>query len=90
MILVLHQKKMRVYPNILITGTPGTGKTTTAELVSSLCMQRTNEQGEQESQLIQHINIGELVKRKEFYDGYDDQLDTHVLNEDKVRKRKGL
>jgi adenylate kinase len=58
-------------PNILITGTPGTGKTTTSELLAIA----TN---------LKHVNIGDLVKQNQLHDGYDASFDTYILNEDKV------
>ena len=57
--------------NILITGTPGTGKTTLAAEVA-------NRLG------ITHVNIGEIAKENNYYDGYDDKLQTHILDEDKL------
>ncbi|MBA0583307.1 hypothetical protein Gorai_014171 [Gossypium raimondii] len=59
----------RKRPNILVTGTPGTGKTTT----SSALAEATN---------LRHINIGDLVKEKNLHDGWDDDLQCHVINED--------
>ena len=61
----------RKKPNILVTGTPGTGKTTTS---SSLA----------EATQLRHINIGELIREKNLHDGWDDQFDCHVINEDLV------
>jgi adenylate kinase len=61
----------RTKPNILITGTPGTGKTTTAELVS----QATG---------LTHVNVGDLVKKEELHSGWDDEFQAWVLDEDKV------
>ncbi|XP_012473592.1 adenylate kinase isoenzyme 6 homolog [Gossypium raimondii] len=61
----------RKRPNILVTGTPGTGKTTT----SSALAEATN---------LRHINIGDLVKEKNLHDGWDDDLQCHVINEDLV------
>lgn len=58
--------------NILITGTPGTGKSTLAAAVA----QRTN---------LNLINVGDLVKSKGLHDGYNQEFDTYDLNEDKVR-----
>ncbi|KAL3818251.1 hypothetical protein ACJIZ3_004156 [Penstemon smallii] len=63
--------KKRERPNILITGTPGTGKTTT----SSALAEATN---------LRHINVGELVKEKNLHDGWDDQFDSYIINEDLV------
>lgn len=61
----------RKRPNILVTGTPGTGKTTT----SSALAEATN---------LRHINIGDLVKEKNLHDGWDDDLQCHIINEDLV------
>ncbi|XP_022758718.1 adenylate kinase isoenzyme 6 homolog [Durio zibethinus] len=61
----------RKRPNILVTGTPGTGKTTT----SSALVEATQ---------LHHINIGDLVREKNLHDGWDDDLQCHVINEDLV------
>lgn len=61
----------RSLPNILVTGTPGTGKTTTSEMIA-------------EATGLQHVNVGEIVKTKQFYEGYLEEFDTHVLDEDKL------
>eukprot|EP00002_Diphylleia_rotans_P023823 TRINITY_DN4693_c0_g2_i3.p1 TRINITY_DN4693_c0_g2~~TRINITY_DN4693_c0_g2_i3.p1 ORF type:complete len:183 (+),score=44.44 TRINITY_DN4693_c0_g2_i3:64-612(+) len=58
-------------PNILITGTPGTGKTTLSEEVSRLTSMR-------------HVNISQLVKEKQLYEEYDAEFDTYIIDEDKV------
>ncbi|GAQ87010.1 Hydroxyacyl-ACP Dehydrase [Klebsormidium nitens] len=61
----------RAAPNILVTGTPGTGKT-------SLCHQLAA------SVPLQYINIGDLVKEKELHDGWDEEYQSWNLNEDKL------
>ncbi|CAA7390809.1 unnamed protein product [Spirodela intermedia] len=61
----------RARPNILVTGTPGTGKTTTSSLVA-------------EATQLRHINVGDLVKRKGLHDGWDEELECHIINEDLV------
>ncbi|KAL8142421.1 hypothetical protein V2J09_015453 [Rumex salicifolius] len=58
-------------PNILVTGTPGTGKTTMSSALA-------------EATQLQHINISEFVKEKNLHDGYDEEFDCHVINEDLV------
>lgn len=58
-------------PNILVTGTPGTGKTTTCIMVAEATGYR-------------HINVGDLVKKEQLYSGWDEEFDSYVLDEDKV------
>mmetsp|Transcript_32155 Transcript_32155/g.49827 ORF Transcript_32155/g.49827 Transcript_32155/m.49827 type:complete len:189 (-) Transcript_32155:50-616(-) len=61
----------RKRPNILITGTPGVGKTSTASLLA----ERTG---------LKHVNVGEIIKQYRCYEGRDEELDTNVLDEDKL------
>ncbi|KAL5711718.1 adenylate kinase [Ranunculus cassubicifolius] len=61
----------RKKPNVLLTGTPGVGKTTTSSLLADATQLR-------------HINIGELVKQKNLHEGWDDNFDCYVINEDLV------
>lgn len=63
----------RSLPVIVITGTPGTGKTTHAQLVVA-----------QSPVPLQHVNVSELVKEKMLHDGFDDEWQTYVVDEDKV------
>ena len=57
-------------PNILITGTPGTGKTTMASMAASQLDGFT------------HVNIGDIVKANKFFTKYDEVMDTHVIEDD--------
>lgn len=61
----------RTRPNVLVTGTPGTGKTTTCSLLADAVDLR-------------HINIGDLVREKSLHDGWDEELECHIINEDLV------
>lgn len=61
----------RDLPNILVTGTPGTGKTTTSEMIASVTG-------------LDHINVGDLVRTKQLHEGYLQEFDTHILDEDKL------
>lgn len=60
-----------VHPVLIVTGTPGTGKSTAISRVAS------------EAQI---LNISELVKRKGLHDGYDPEFDTFLVNDRKTRK----
>lgn len=61
-------------PCIIITGTPGTGKTTHAQLLA------------EESPIpLKHINVGDLVKEKGLYEEYDEEWQSYTVDEDKVR-----
>ncbi|KAL1217913.1 Adenylate kinase isoenzyme 6 -like protein [Cardamine amara subsp. amara] len=61
----------RPKPNLLITGTPGTGKSTTASALA----EATN---------LRYICIGDLVKEKNLHDGWDDKFGCYIINEDLV------
>lgn len=61
----------RKRPNILVTGTPGTGKTTMATALA-------------EATQLCHVNVGELVRQKNLHDGWDEDFECHIINEDLV------
>ena len=59
----------RTKPCILVTGTPGTGKTSTCELLA-------------EYTGFKHVNIGTWVRQKSFHAGKDAEFDAFILDED--------
>ena len=59
--------------NVLITGTPGTGKSILAAALS----RRTG---------LNYINVGDLVKQNELHDGWNEEFQAYDLNDDKARK----
>ncbi|XP_015078821.1 adenylate kinase isoenzyme 6 homolog isoform X3 [Solanum pennellii] len=61
----------RKRPNILITGTPGTGKTTTAAALAEVTELR-------------HINVGDFANEENLTNGWDDTFDCYYINEDLV------
>jgi len=66
-----EQQQQRRKPNILITGTPGVGKTATATLLA----ERFN---------FQHFDIGSIIERNKYHLEYDETLETFILDEDKL------
>jgi len=56
-------------PNILITGTPGTGKSSLADSVAKKLG-------------FKYLNIGDIIKENKFFSEYDAEFDTHILDED--------
>lgn len=63
-----------VAPNVLITGTPGVGK-------SKLCKELVDRLGENK---YQWHNVSQVAKDNDCVAEYDDEYDCPVLNEDKV------
>ena len=59
-------------PNVLITGTPGTGKTTLCEMVVSKCPE------------LVHVNVGDRVREMELHTGWNEEFQCHDLDEDKL------
>ncbi|XP_037677809.1 adenylate kinase isoenzyme 6-like [Choloepus didactylus] len=58
-------------PNTLLTGTPGVGKTTLDKELASRSR-------------LKYINVGDLAKEGQLYDGYDEEYDCPILDEDRV------
>lgn len=64
-------KMPRKRPNILVTGTPGVGKTT-------FCEQLAEELG------FEHLNISNIIRDEVLYHEWDDELNCSVFDEDRV------
>ncbi|SMN18273.1 similar to Saccharomyces cerevisiae YDL166C FAP7 Essential NTPase required for small ribosome subunit synthesis [Maudiozyma saulgeensis] len=62
----------RYKPNLLITGTPGCGKSTTCELL------QRNLPG------YKYYDISSFAKEHNCYDGYDEGRKSHIVDEDKL------
>ncbi|CAI8495484.1 unnamed protein product [Pichia kudriavzevii] len=63
---------LRKLPNIIITGTPGCGKTSHAEEFVSQNPEFT------------HINVSEFAKANGCIEGYDEERDSSIVNEDRM------
>jgi adenylate kinase len=62
---------MRKSPNIIITGTPGVGKSSHCELLA----QKTE---------LKHFVINEIAEQRGCFDGRDEELGSWIVDEDKV------
>ena len=64
-------KMPRQRPNILISGTPGTGKSLTVERL----LERTD---------MRHISVNDLAKENDYFDSRDEERDAMVLDEEAI------
>ena len=62
----------RPQPNIIVTGTPGVGKTSHCELLAS-------------NADLRHLSVNQIVKEKECHEGWDDEFKSWIVDDDKVR-----
>lgn len=61
----------RTSPNIIVTGTPGVGKTTHCEVLA----ERTG---------LRHLSVNQIVKDRECHEGWDEEYQSWIVDEDKV------
>lgn len=61
----------RKNPNIIVTGTPGVGKTTHAEQLARATG-------------LQHVSVNQIVKDEGFHEGKDEETGSWIVDEDKV------
>ncbi len=64
----------RGQPNIIVTGTPGVGKTSHCELLA-------------QNSGLQHLSINQVVKERNCHDGWDEEFKSWIVDEDKVSTR---
>ncbi|OAA77445.1 POS9-activating factor FAP7 [Akanthomyces lecanii RCEF 1005] len=62
---------MRQSPNIIITGTPGVGKTTHCD-------------GLADKLGLRHISVNQVVKDKDCHEGWDEDFQSWIVDEDKL------
>ena len=62
---------MRKLPNVVVTGTPGVGKSVHCEQLAQITGLR-------------HLSINRVVKDKGCHEGFDDAVGSWIVDEDKV------
>ena len=73
--------KVALLKNILICGTPGTGKSTLAKLV----LEKVNNNNNNNKRICyEYVNVGDVCKAKKFYHSFDERLNSFVIDEDKI------
>lgn len=63
----------RTQPNIIITGTPGVGKTIHCDVLAA-------------SSGLKHLSINQIVKDRGCHYGWDKEYQSWIVDEDKVRQ----
>lgn len=77
---------MRTLPNIIITGVPTVGKTTTCtQLISLAAEARSSSSAEGDAPIkLRHLSINQLVKEKGCHEGWDDGLKSWIVDEERL------
>ena len=65
-------------PNILVTGTPGVGKTTLCSLLESQLAEEYDLAG------FEYIKLAELINQKKLYTEWDEEFNCSVFDDDMV------
>ena len=74
---------VRSYPNIVITGTPGTGKSTHSSLLAST-YSPSSASASSSSHPLRQIDVGVIVKTEGFYTEYLEEWQSYEVNEDQL------
>ena len=81
------KKKKKKKKNILICGTPGTGKSTLAKLVLEKANSSLNDNAAKNGESLseyEYVNVGDVCKREKYYHSFDERLNSYVIDEDKI------
>jgi len=81
------EKKKKKKKNILICGTPGTGKSTLAKLVLEKANSSLNDNAAKNGESLseyEYVNVGDVCKREKYYHSFDERLNSYVIDEDKI------
>ncbi|CAK7208342.1 factor activating pos9 [Sporothrix curviconia] len=74
-------------PNIIITGTPGTGKTTHCEALAArieAAVAGTGPEGDAALAELRHIAVNDVVRDRNCHDGWDAEYQSWLVDEDKL------
>ena len=74
-------------PNIIVTGTPGTGKTTHCEALAAKIQEAqasTDAQADSPLKEMRHIAVNDVVRDQGCHDGFDEALQSWIVDEDKL------
>lgn len=71
-------ENMRSFPNIIVAGTPAVGKTTTVTEILSAAAASTPPLP------LKHLDINDIVKSRSCHEGYDEELQTYIVDDDKL------
>ncbi len=71
-------------PNILITGTPGTGKTTFAALLAHQLNSSLESMNIPSTFRFTHVELSKVIQNNKLYDGWDEKMNCSIFNEDMV------
>lgn len=72
---------MRLLPNIIITGVPGVGKTVHCTQLTDADTTNAAANG---GLGLKHLPINQIVKERKCHDGFDEELQSLIVDEDKV------
>jgi len=76
---------VKTLPNILVTGVPGTGKTTLSKLLHLQLNESLNQKyGTTGKEYFKYLNISELIQEHKLWSGYDEERQCSIFDSDKV------
>ncbi|SOV73637.1 adenylate kinase-like protein 1 [Plasmodium sp. gorilla clade G3] len=72
----------RKVPNIIITGVPGSGKSTLCEELKEIINKELRKRNDMEGIKMTHLNLSNIIKEERLYKEFDDELDASIYSED--------